>query len=139
MAYRNKMLNFNVPFLWRVVSTSVASMKSLVNVCLHSKRKIELERLAYLNDTNQIIADPAIDITADIAQNESDLTKNLAQTLLFGFATYRALNGQEDLSDCLIVSAATAYGLYEPTKKVVNQIVESETVQMLGNKVFRRC
>ncbi|MCS5709501.1 hypothetical protein CC99x_011405 [Candidatus Berkiella cookevillensis] len=133
------MLNFNVPFLWRVVSTSVASMKSLVNVCLHSKRKIELERLAYLNDTNQIIADPAIDITADIAQNESDLTKNLAQTLLFGFATYRALNGQEDLSDCLIVSAATAYGLYEPTKKVVNQIVESETVQMLGNKVFRRC
>lgn len=139
MAYRDKMLNFNVPFLWRVVSTSVASMKSLVNVCLHSKRKIELERLAYLNDTNQMIADPAIDITADIAQNESDLTRNLAQTLLFGFAAYRALNGQEDLSDCLIVSAATAYSLYEPTKKVVNQLVESEAVQMLGNKVFRRC
>ncbi|MGE4348212.1 MAG: hypothetical protein AB7D28_00450 [Candidatus Berkiella sp.] len=128
------MLNFNVPFLWRVVSTGIASIKSLASVCVHSKRKIELDRLAYLDDTNQIIADP----TVDIAQNNSDLMRNLSQTLLFGFTAYHTLNGQEDLSDWLIAGAATTYCLYEPTKKVVNQLVESETAQKISNKVLRR-
>lgn len=126
------MLNFNVPFLWRIVSTGVASIKSLANVCLHSKEKIELDRLSYLNDSHQIVAEPA----ADIEQNNLDLMRNISQSLLFGFAAYRAINGEEDFSDWLIAGAATAYSLYEPAKKIANQILESEPVQSLGTKVF---
>ena len=128
------MLNFNVPLLWRVVSTSVATIKSLTHLCFRSARKVELDRLVHLEETNQSM----VDVAAEHQENNNDLMQNFAQSLLFGYSAYRVLNGEEDFSDWLVAGAATAYSLYEPAKQIANQVIESETAQKLSAKVLKR-